>query len=79
MSKHHFVVMFDSETKEWIWDTETETAKFPDGTIWDEVKKEWYRGYMGDGGYDPVDEQIAEYFPQVIETLDNLHAINEMG
>jgi len=79
MSKHHFVVMFDSETKEWIWDTETETAKFPDGTIWDEVKKEWYRGYMGDGGYDPVDEKIAEYFPQVIETLDSLQAINEMG
>ena len=79
MSNHHFVVMFDSETKKWIWDTETETAKFPDGTIWDEVKKEWYRGYLGDGGYDPVDEQITEYFPQVIETLDSLQAINEMG
>ena len=71
--------MFDSETKEWIWDTETETAKFPEGTIWDEVKKEWYRGYMGDGGYDPVDEQITEYFPQIIHTLDSLQAINEMG
>ena len=77
MSNHHFVVMFDSETKEWIWDTETETAKFPDGTIWDEVKKEWYRGYMGDGGYDPVDEKITQYFPQIIHTLDNLQVLNE--
>ena len=77
MSKHHFLVMFDSETKTWEWDAETETAKFPDGTIWDDHKQEWYSGYLGDGGYDPLDEQISEYFPQVIETLDNLHRITE--
>ena len=79
MSKHHFLVMFDSETKTWEWDAETETAKFPDGTIWDEEKQEWYSGYLGDGGYDPIDDKISEYFPTVIETLDRLHALSEEG
>jgi hypothetical protein len=79
MSKHHFLVMFDSETKNWEWDAETETAKFPDGTIWDDEKQEWYSGYLGDGGYDPIDDKISEYFPTVIETLDRLHALSEEG
>lgn len=79
MSKHHFIVAFDSETKTWEWDAETETARFPEGTIWDEEKQEWYSGYLGDGGYDPLDDAISEYFPTVIEVLDNLHKINEMG
>lgn len=77
MSKHHFLVMFDSETKTWEWDAETESARFPDGTIWDEEKNEWYSGYLGDGGYDPIDDKISEYFPTVIETLDRLHALSE--
>jgi len=79
MSNHHFIVMFDSETKTWEWDAETESARFPDGTIWDEVKQEWYSGYLGDGGYDPIDDKISEYFPKVIETLDRLHALSEEG
>ena len=79
MSKHHFLVMFDSETKTWEWDAETESAKFPDGTIWDDEKQEWYSGYLGDGGYDPIDDKISEYFPTVIETLDRLHALSEEG
>ena len=79
MSKHHFLVMFDSETKTWEWDAETETARFPDGTIWDDEKQEWYSGYLGDGGYDPIDDKISEYFPTVIETLDRLHALSEEG
>jgi hypothetical protein len=69
--------MFDSESKTWDWDTETENAKFPDGTIWDDSKKEWYRGYLGDGGYDPLDERIAAYFPVVLDTLNTLHAQSE--
>ena len=58
---------------------ETETERFPDGTIWDDVKNEWYSGYLGDGGYDPLDDRISMYFPQVIETLDRLHALSEEG
>ena len=75
-TKHHFVLTFDAKTKEWSWDTETETVKFPDGTIWDEVKQEWYRGYMGDGGYDPVDEVIAEYFPHAVDALNMLQKLS---
>lgn len=75
-TKHHFVVMYDAKTKEWSWDTETEGAKFPDGTIFDEVKQEWYRGYMGDGGYDPVDEIIADYFPHALDALNMLQKLS---
>lgn len=34
MSEHHFVVKFDTDTRTWSWDTETESAVFNDGTIY---------------------------------------------
>ena len=76
-SKHHFIVTYDAKTKEWSWDSDTEQVKFPDGTIWDETKQEWYRGYMGDGGYDPVDEKITEYFPHAIDALNMLQKLSD--
>lgn len=36
MSQHHFIIKYDTEKKEWEWDVETEHARFPDGTIYDD-------------------------------------------
>jgi hypothetical protein len=76
-TKHHFIVTYDAKTKQWSHDTETEEVRFPDGTIWDEVKQEWYQGYIGDGGYDPVDEVISDYFPHAVDALNMLNGLTE--
>jgi len=76
MSKHHAVLMYDSETKQWSHDVETENAKFPDGTIWDDAKEEWYSGYLGDGGYDPIDDRIMDYLPHGIDALNMLDGVS---
>ena len=34
MTNHHFIIKYDSKTKEWDWDVETENAVFPDGAIY---------------------------------------------
>ena len=34
LSKHHFIITFDTDTKRWAWDTETESAVFTEGTIY---------------------------------------------
>jgi hypothetical protein len=37
-SEHHFIVTFDSKSKKWKWDTDTEEARF-DGSIY--LEGEW--------------------------------------
>lgn len=41
-SQHHFIVMYDAESKEWVWDTDTEEAVFTNGgAIFLPDKGEW--------------------------------------
>ena len=41
MTQHSFVVTYDTETKKWDWDVDTEMTRFDTGTIWD--GKDWHR------------------------------------
>lgn len=41
MTQHHFVVMYDTDTKEWNHEAEVESANFPDGTIYNDEVQEW--------------------------------------
>lgn len=43
MSKHHFIVVYDSETKSFSVDPDTST-RFPNGTIWVSDATTPYRG-----------------------------------
>jgi hypothetical protein len=61
MSKvHHFVVSFDEATGKWKWDTDSEEARFEDGTIYNPENDEWSNGYLGDGIYEPNEEILVE-------------------
>lgn len=51
MAEHHFIVKFDDETEEWSIDADSEETRFPDGTIWDEIKQEWTHSYQGEGNF----------------------------
>jgi len=60
MAEHHYILKFDDETGVWSHDVDSEEARFPDGTIWDEAKQEWVNPYQGDG------EFIATLTPMMI-------------
>ena len=41
-SQHHFIIMYDTETKTWEWDTDTEEAVFTNGgAIFLPDEREW--------------------------------------
>lgn len=69
MAEHHYIIKFDDETKEWSQDTDSEEARFPDGTIWDERKQEWLYSYQGDGIFyrdaDIYDERLARFVDEL--------------
>jgi hypothetical protein len=61
MSKqHHFVVSFDESTGKWTWDTDAEEARFEDGTIYNQDTNEWSSGYLGNGEYEPAEDNLVE-------------------
>ena len=35
MIEHHFIIKYSKEGG-WEWDTDTEEARYPDGTVWNE-------------------------------------------
>lgn len=47
----HYILMYNSKTKKWYIDEDTEGARFPEGNIWNATKQEWELGYVGEGEY----------------------------
>jgi hypothetical protein len=43
MSQHHFVVMYDTETKQWDWFQELEEGAFPSGGVYSTELQEWLK------------------------------------
>lgn len=59
MKEHHFIVKYTSENG-WTIDTDSELARFPDGTIWNNDTAEWNSAYLGNEQYDNEDESLME-------------------
>jgi hypothetical protein len=51
--------MYDTETKKWVYDWETEDMHFHDGTIWIPEQEEWVS---------VANEQTLAQFPKVVAT-----------
>ena len=69
MSQHHFVVWYDTKTKQWTIDP-ADDAYFPDGSVWD-----------GEKWLVPIDGEEAEVNGEAYSILlDILDAYNwEVG
>lgn len=69
MAEHHYIIKFDDETGVWSQDVDSEQARFPDGTIWDEAKQEWHYPYQGDGIFyrdaDIYDERLSRFVDEM--------------
>jgi hypothetical protein len=68
--EHHFVVSFNEETGEWKWDTDVEEARFEEGTIYNIDSNEWSSGYLGDGEYDPAEEELVEQLKHALYVMN---------
>lgn len=70
MAQHHYIIMFDDETKEWSHDTESEEVRFPDGTIWSNEDSTWFFPYQGDGEFYSNADEYDENLSRFIDTLN---------
>lgn len=51
MRQWHYLLMYDTETKEWYHDVETESDNFPSGMVFDSELNQWVNEYVGDGEF----------------------------
>ena len=71
MSKqHHYIVSYDTGRNEWELDADSESVKYPDGTIYDDATDTWHRDYSGDGVYFPESERLGQVIGAAISTLN---------
>jgi hypothetical protein len=68
--QHHYVIMFDDVTNEWIHDTETEEDVFSDGTAYDSKAKEWISPHIGDGVFIDNEEELCAKVSVMINQLN---------
>lgn len=79
MKQHHFVISFDEATGWWSWDTDSEEARFGDGTIYTEATNEWSSGYLGDGEYEPNEEILVEQLKRALWTMNLVNGAYPQG
>jgi len=70
MSKHYYIISFDTRYGEWELDAEAERNHFPDGTILDIDGDGWFHDYTGDGEFYPEAERLAEQLTEAIKQLN---------
>ena len=76
--QHHYVLVFDTKTNEWTLDSDCEEVRFPDGTIWNEETQVWESGYLGDGTYEPMEEQLGEALNSALAVLNSITSEGEV-
>ena len=67
MSKEYHYVVKWSEENGWAIDPDTESANFPNGTIWNPKTEEWEFGYLGDGEFNSKEEELTEKLTELLE------------
>jgi hypothetical protein len=70
--QHHYILVFDTKTNEWTLDSDCEEVRFPNGTIWNEETQVWESGYVGDGTYELMEEQLGEALNSALAVLNSI-------
>ena len=80
MIEHHFIIKYSKEGG-WEWDTDTEEALYPDGTVLNTEKAEWQSGYVGwngkkgEGEYLDDDDLIGEQLGAILEIANGANKV----
>ena len=69
MIEHIFVIKYSNENG-WEWDTDTESAHFDDGTIYDTEKEKWLPAHEGEGVYVDNDDEVGEKMASMLQIMN---------
>lgn len=75
--EYHFILMYNSRTKEWELDTDSEGVRFPNGNIWNATKQEWELGYLGEGEYTEGEQENTEKVMKAIKLLNKNEKVSK--
>jgi len=75
MSEHHFVIKYNSTTKEWEWDYDTEVSSFDGKAIFLEDKGEWVSSAHTDE-LSALDSELCDKLGYAIFGLNNLEKVD---
>ena len=68
MKHYHYIVKW-SEGEGWRIDPDTESANFPNGTIYDE-QEGWQFGYLGEGEFNGKEEELSQALTNLLDTAN---------
>ena len=71
MSKEYYYVVKWSQSDGWEIDPETESAHFPEGTVYDTQAGEWQLPYLGDGVFNGQEQGLTEALMDILNTYNN--------
>ena len=80
MIEHHYIIKYSKEGG-WEWDTDTEEARYPDGTVFNDETEEWQSGYVGwdkvkgEAEYLDDDDLIGEQLGAILKIANEAQAI----
>ena len=74
---HHFIVSFNEDTGKWQWDTDVESARFEEGTIYNHDTNEWSSAYLGDGEYEPIEENLIDQLTHALGIMNIVNGVSE--
>lgn len=74
IKEHYFIVKW-SKQNGWSIDTDTEEARFPDGTVWNGT--EWEYPYLGNGIYNDDNDLIATDLEEVLSETNLVRGLNK--
>lgn len=66
----HYILVYNSKSKYWELDVDSEGVRFPDGNIWNASKSEWELGYEGDGEYTEGELENMDKVMKAIKLLN---------
>jgi hypothetical protein len=69
MKHYHYIVKW-SEGEGWQIDPDTESANFPNGTIYDE-QEGWQFGYLGEGKFNGKEEELSQALTNLLDTANS--------
>lgn len=72
---HHYIVSFDTSTGAWKWDVPMEETKFDDGTIYNYEEHEWFSAYLGEGEYDPDEENLINQLKHALGVMNLVNGV----
>lgn len=66
----HYILVYNSKSKYWELDVDSEGVRFPDGNIWNASRGEWELGYEGEGEYTEGELENMDKVMKAIKLLN---------